>query len=863
MAQPSNQVLVDTAHPWAGPFWYAHNTGGAGANDNGLWNALDGIMEAKTGTGVVTVEGGANVINTTGTTYFTLASQISVVNGKTLFFKVRTTANNTSSTIAGDRAATNNMVWVNNGSARTALRRTSTGNIETPNAATNTMATYHIVFNSDGTMRFYKNAGNGVVMLATSSNPLVIKHILSGYSGGSFSLNGALECIGVIPVALTTTEVATHAGDLYQTLTAPVVDDTAPILSNITASATSTTTATGTVDTSEGNGTLHYLASTDNTLIDIDDAPFWAASSLTQSVIVSGTQTVNWSGLIPSTAYTVYFGHIDAAGNPSAVIKVESAFTTAGTPSSTITLTSPLPYQSRQRNTATNLTIVAFTISGTYVGNPSSIEYRFAGGTWSTLIASPASGSFSTTLHLPTGQGNFEVRFSNDTAITYSVPFVTVGDGFASAGQSNACGRASGIVSPVPSTFTATKLGRDGVWKALSEANTVAGSFDEATSAAGSYYGALSNLLQSQPVPVFFIPCALGGVAINEWARYDPDPSNPYLLYGDVFQAYLASGGLRGIIYYQGETDAANGSSQASYSTALNNLVNDWWSDLGVKTFIVKICRWNPSIYTNIDNIRSAEQDVIDNNVNAAGGADANVWTSGNVHYNTVAEVNAVASAIYSGVFDAFYSLTTALSSTTAVIYKVRGNLEKDFAFNYVLKGQLSSGVVYSYNIKSSLSNILSLDYNVLSSQQVFSNLNIDFKVRLNTQTNSNLLWYIRSIVNSSSGIAYLIRAVTAGQTSVEYKIYTSASSNNLLEYKLRNTLQAQKGISSKVRGSTSQQASFNYNILSQLIVRKDYQILYSILSELGSDFTDIFITQQEIVDVTVIDNSIINIYIV
>lgn len=680
MAQPAGQVLVDSGHAWAGPLWYAHDTGGGGANDAGLWNALDGIMESKTGTGAVSTEGGAKVINSAGTTYFTLASTVNVNNGQTLFVRSRTTANNTASIVAGDRTATNNMVWTNNGSARLAIRRSSTGNIEGVIASSTVMKTVHLVFNSNNTVTMYTDGGSPVTMSGTSASNLVIKHLLAGYSGGSFSLNGALECIGVIPAALTAGEVATHAADLYQTLAAPAGDTTAPVLSSVTASAADAWSVVGSVTTDEAGPAWAVLtgSATTPTAAQIkagQDHTGAAAVGADADTLSAGANALvfDFVGLTPETTYYMHVVQDDVATPANTSIPVTSAaVTTDAAPTDTITLTSPVYCQSKQRDLATGLSREPFTVAGSYTGAPLAIEGRFASGPWATLVAEPTGGTFSTTVYLPLGQGAFEVRFSDNPTVTDSVELVTVGDGFAAAGQSNPCGRASGVVPPVPGAFTATKLGRDGVWKPLTEANTQVGSFDEATSAAGSYHGALSNLLQAQGVPVFFIPCALGGVSISDWARYAPDPSDPYLLYGDVFQAWIACGGLRGVIYYQGETDAANGASQASYTTALNTLVNNWWMDLGVETFIVKICRWNSSIYGQIDAIRAAQQDVINNNPHAAGGADANVWTSGNVHYNTTTEVQAVADAIYAGMVTAFYTELTPVDSTISLSRSVR-----------------------------------------------------------------------------------------------------------------------------------------------------------------------------------------------
>jgi hypothetical protein len=230
---------------------------------------------------------------------------------------------------------------------------------------------------------------------------------------------------------------------------------------------------------------------------------------------------------------------------------------------------------------------------------------------------------------------------------------------FIVAGQSNHAGRSPVKVDPSFTNFVVTKLGRDGVWKPLTEATTQSGSFDEATSAAGSYLGALSTRLQSVGVPVSFCPVAQGSTSINDWARYDPDPTNPYLLYGDARQADIAAGGNRALLWLQGESDAQNGMSQGDYETRLNDLVNDWNTDTGGKVFVIQIVRWSSGIYSQIDAIRAAQAAIAASNSNVVGIADGNVasWqAANNVHYNSSTQINDLANAVSTGMLSAFYA---------------------------------------------------------------------------------------------------------------------------------------------------------------------------------------------------------------
>lgn len=68
-----------------------------------------------------------------------------------------------------------------------------------------------------------------------------------------------------------------------------------------------------------------------------------------------------------------------------------------------------------------------FTISGSYQGgSPTSIQARFNGGAWVTIVSSPSGGSFSGQLtNLTRGTGTLEVRYGNTTTVTSSVSNIT------------------------------------------------------------------------------------------------------------------------------------------------------------------------------------------------------------------------------------------------------------------------------------------------------------------------------------------------------------------------------------------------------------------------------------------------------
>jgi len=110
-------------------------------------------------------------------------------------------------------------------------------------------------------------------------------------------------------------------------------DTTPPTLTSPTGTQTGSSTATGTVVTDEGNGTLYALASVNST----ETAATVKASGLTQAISSTGTKTVNFTGLSPSTTYYAHYVHRDAAGNDSTRVS-SASFTTQAAANATLTV---------------------------------------------------------------------------------------------------------------------------------------------------------------------------------------------------------------------------------------------------------------------------------------------------------------------------------------------------------------------------------------------------------------------------------------------------------------------------------------------------------------------------------------------
>lgn len=132
---------------------------------------------------------------------------------------------------------------------------------------------------------------------------------------------------------LTDAECAAVADGINAAL---AVDTTAPTLTSPTGTKTGSTTASGTVSTDEANGTLYRLASINAT----ETAATVKAAALTTTVSATGSQSVTFTGLAPTTTYYAHYVHTDPANNDSALVS-SASFTTDAAPATATTLSGP------------------------------------------------------------------------------------------------------------------------------------------------------------------------------------------------------------------------------------------------------------------------------------------------------------------------------------------------------------------------------------------------------------------------------------------------------------------------------------------------------------------------------------------
>ena len=351
------------------------------------------------------------------------------------------------------------------------------------------------------------------------------------------------------------------------------------------------------------------------------------------TAIAGATSTVlNDTGLTPGTTYSYALVVTDAASNSATSPTVNAATTgtapTTPTPTTpttptptptatpTIAATAPAPRQILQRDSTG---VASIPIAGTYTGTPGAIEASWNGGAFATIVANPSGGTFAGTLAgQATGQGSLVVRFVGGAA-TVTVPLVGVGDVFLWAGQSNAVGQYTTQSDTYKSpTYSASMLGYDGLWKDLADrsgdqTNSRDPIYND-TQVGGSVLPALATgLMANLRAPVAFIPCgkdaaglaAGAGGGPGNWLpnlAATPSPTDRTTYYGSMVSRVALAGPLSGsvppikaILWWQGETDAIDGVSQATYYAALGVFVAGLRRDIGAVPFLA--CKLQNSTY--------------------------------------------------------------------------------------------------------------------------------------------------------------------------------------------------------------------------------------------------------------------------
>ncbi len=114
-----------------------------------------------------------------------------------------------------------------------------------------------------------------------------------------------------------------------------------------------------------------------------------------------------------------------------------------------------------------------------------------------------------------------------------------------------------------------------------------------------SFLGALGDALVDRfQVPILFFSAAVGGTSSGDWFQSTLNNSTPYYYIDIALQKYVPTLGLRGILWFQGESNSLNWSynpEKEQYKKEVEQLVNQSRKRIGFDklSWVVSLTSWN------------------------------------------------------------------------------------------------------------------------------------------------------------------------------------------------------------------------------------------------------------------------------
>ena len=200
---------------------------------------------------------------------------------------------------------------------------------------------------------------------------------------------------------------------------------------------------------------------------------------------------------------------------------------------------------------------------------------------------------------VPPGQYSLNVNVELDKRpFRFDIPSVSVGDLWVLAGQSNMEG-VGDLLDVTPANEMVMALGMDGKWaKAREPLHWLVDSPDPVHSgdpatrvsrsdeqhkkrAKGAGLGLpfAVALTQATRVPIGLVPCAHGGTSMAQWDPAKKDEGGKSLYGSMLRQISLAGGNIKGVLWYQGESDA-NPKASEVYVKVFADFITTLRSDL-------------------------------------------------------------------------------------------------------------------------------------------------------------------------------------------------------------------------------------------------------------------------------------------
>ncbi len=206
------------------------------------------------------------------------------------------------------------------------------------------------------------------------------------------------------------------------------------------------------------------------------------------------------------------------------------------------------------------------------------------------LVGVPTGGPY--TINVRVADGN---RISNGT-----VGPIFVGDLWVLAGQSNMEG-VGDLIDVTPPHQQVMMLGMDGKWSQAEEplhwlvdspdpvhsgdaktrADRSAQTHKTRKKGAGLGLPFAAAMVEATGVPIGLVACAHGGTSMEQWDPAKKDQGGKSLYGSMIRQVKLAGGKVKGVLWYQGESDAMGGDAWKSYSQVFSRFIAAVRGDFG------------------------------------------------------------------------------------------------------------------------------------------------------------------------------------------------------------------------------------------------------------------------------------------
>jgi hypothetical protein len=566
VAKPASGTPLDTSHAFY-PYWAA------------CW----GFLEANTpttsadsfGTRTLTLSGSGLWASDSDGPYIhiTAASNTNLVPASSLtlsantswsiLFRGKQTTSGTAGMLCGNTGTNSTNFLFFNGPTTLRFRDSGANNRDSTITSTTTLADYAVTYTATGAgfgnLKVYEN-GTLKNTITGIPGPLVIAALAAGSSAG-LGLAGDLRYVYVLNgLDVSQSQAASISASPYQVFgTAALTAGTASVTGIASGQVTLSAAAA-----SGGTSPYSYQWQQSATGGGAGFSDIAGATSLAPTV----------TGLTDGTLYYFRLKVTDSAGSPATAYSNEVSATPGN---GTVTPTQPVAYQTFQRDSAGYADIP---VAGSYLGTPTTLEASFAGRSYLTAVSAPAGGAYSAKVkRQATGAGDCVVRFSNSTGVTGTATPVLVGDVWVVYGQSNATGRGTNDQSFTGPSGYGSKLYTSNVPALLADPTGI----DSNGTPAGSAWPLLGTLIANAGVPVQFVARGAGGTSIAALLS----GSTPYTTMRTAARAVTTA--PRGVIYWQGETDAAAGMDAATYYANLASLAASVYADLGCCLWVVRL----------------------------------------------------------------------------------------------------------------------------------------------------------------------------------------------------------------------------------------------------------------------------------